>query len=249
MKKIILSSLIVSFIASSFPTVANAFSPHKIEKKEIDFTKEPAKYLGEIYNDYHFYKTDEGIKKAEKALKIIDEIYKKNPSAELKDPSLNWKKAYQIKSTIHTLLGMLYFRKALDVTNKAKEKEAEYLKKILREKKELTDKDIEELAKIAEEQRKVLESESRKYANLSVKHFKKAIEVFPDNPYPHFQLAKFYLTAGERELAEKELIETAKIFVKWKDFKSLNSLIDFLKQAGADTALIKKLEDLKRNNG
>ncbi|MEO2068264.1 MAG: hypothetical protein ABGX27_01970 [Desulfurobacteriaceae bacterium] len=249
MKKIILSSLIFSFLVPTISPAASAFSHHKIEKKEIDFTKEPAKYLGEIYNDYHFFKIDEGIKKAEKALKIIDKIYKKNPNAEIKDPSLNWKKAYQIKSTIHTLLGMLYFRKALDVATESKEKESEYLRKILKEKKELTDEDIEKLSKIAEKQRKILEVKSKKYANLSLDHFKKAIEVFPDNPYPHFQLAKFYLTAGERELAEKELVETAKIFVKWKDFKALNSLIDFLKEAGADTALIKKLEDLKRNNG
>ena len=234
-----------SLLASTIPTVANTFSPHK----EIEFSKEPAKYLGEIYNDYHFYKTDEGIEKAERALKIIDEIYKRNPNAELKDPSLSWKKVYQIKSTIHTLLGMLYFRKSLDVVNETKKRETEYLRKVLKEKKELTEKDIERLAKIADEQSKILESESEKYANLAVENFKKAIEVFPDNPYPHFQLAKFYLTAGERELAEKELVETAKIFVKWEDYRALNSLIDYLKETGADTALIKKLEELKGNNG
>jgi tetratricopeptide (TPR) repeat protein len=220
-----------------------------VEKEKLDFRKEPAKYLGEIYNDYHFYKTDEGIRKAENALKIIDKIYEKNPETELSDPALRWKKAYQIKSTLHTLLGMLYFRKSLDVATEIKRKESEYLKKVLKEKKKLTDEDIKKLAEMAEEQNRIMEIETKKYADLAAEHFKKAIEVYPENPYPHYQLAKFYLTAGEKKLAEKELLETAKIFLKWKDYKSFESLIDFVKQAGADTAFIKRLEKLRNNNG
>jgi len=244
---VLLPILLIS--TSPLQTAEAKNSQITVEKKKLDFRKEPAKYLGEIYNDYHFYKTDEGIKKAENALKIIDEIYRKNPETELNDPALRWKKAYQIKSTLHTLLGMLYFRKSLDVAAETKRKESEYLKKILKEKKKLTDEDIEKLAKMAEEQNRIMEVEAKKYADLAVEHFKKAVEVYPENPYPHYQLAKFYLTAGEKELAEKELLETAKIFSKWRDYKALESLIDFVKQAGADTSFVKKLEKLKKNNG
>jgi len=152
---------------------------------------------------------------------------------------------------------MLYFRKSLDVAAEAKKKEFDYLKKVLKEKGKLTDEDMEYLAKLAEEQNRFMEIESKKYATLAVKHFKEAIKVFPDNPYPHFQLAKYYLSAGELELAKEELLKTAQSYAKLGDYKTLDSLIQFVKEqgtyAGLDSAFIEKLtkeiEKYKKSKG
>jgi tetratricopeptide (TPR) repeat protein len=217
----------------------------KAEKKD-EFLRSPAKYLGEIYNDFHFFKIDDGIEKAKRALKIVNELYRKNPEAELEDPSLNWKKIYQLKSVLHTLLGMLYFRKSVDIAAKAEKKELEYLEEVLKKKKKLSEKDIEYLSRLAEEQDKILKNKSKKYATLSIKHFKEAIKVYPDNPYPHFQLAKYYLAAGELELAKKELLKTAESYAKQKDYETLESLVQFVKEQGMQELVRKIKEFVKR---
>ncbi len=98
--------LLILIAALTLPI--SSFSANRVE-----FLKKPAEYMVDIYRDYHRYKVDRGIEKAKKALKLLDPIYRKNPNYEFRDKELKKRKAYQVKSMLHTLLAILYYRKAM----------------------------------------------------------------------------------------------------------------------------------------
>ena len=129
MKKILLS-LIIPFAIS----IASYAGVHENSSRTANHITCPEKFLDNppvyfycIYSDYHKHKFDEGIKKAEKALNEIEPLYKKNPEMEIpnangKGARLKENKAYQVKSNLHMLLGMLCFKKALNLEGGAERK-------------------------------------------------------------------------------------------------------------------------------
>ena len=100
------------------------------------FLKNPPLYFYCIYSDYHNHKFDSGIKKAEEALREIEPLYRKNPGAKVPNAKagnarLKDDRVYKVKSDLHMLLGMLYFKKAMNLKS-SKEKKAfmEFEKKL-----------------------------------------------------------------------------------------------------------------------
>jgi tetratricopeptide (TPR) repeat protein len=206
--------------------------PELAGSKEIDFSKEPLKYMAEIQKDWHFWKIDEGIDKTKKALTIINKLYADDPNAELNDPGLKLNKAYQIKSTLHTLLGMLYHRKSLIGDRKTREKAyAPVLEKVKRGEK-FTEEDLEKVAKAIEK-----ESKNRKnlsYFESAKAELLKAIETDPSNPAPHYQLGKIYAAntvPGQTEDAEREFYLAAELSLKEGDKKAAYRSIEVIRDS------------------
>jgi len=94
----------------------------EIEKKIAcphSFLENPPVYFYCIYRDYHNHKYDEGIAKAEKALKEIEPLLKKDPNAVIpnavqKEGKLRDPRVSKVASDLHVLLGMLYYKKSMN---------------------------------------------------------------------------------------------------------------------------------------
>ncbi|WP_456457045.1 tetratricopeptide repeat protein [Thermovibrio sp.] len=140
MKKKISLLLLSLFLLS--PTVS--YSKSAAFEKEIEkrikcpssFLQNPPLYFYCIYRDYHNHKYDDGIEKAQKALKEIEPLYEKNPkaivpNAKQKEAKLRDPHVYKVVSDLHMLLGMLYYQKSLNLDDR-KEKEiyADFYKKL-----------------------------------------------------------------------------------------------------------------------
>ena len=106
------------------PTVANskpATYQKEIEKRiscPHSFLENPPVYFYCIYRDYHNHNYDEGIKKAEKALKEIEPLLKENPdgivpNAVQKEGKLRDPRVSKVASDLHMLLGLLYYKKSM----------------------------------------------------------------------------------------------------------------------------------------
>ena len=124
MKKKI-SALLISLILLT-PSLAlskSATYKKEVEKKikcPTDFLQNPPLYFYCIYRDYHNHKYDEGIEKAKKALREIEPLLKKNPkavipNAQQKNAKLRDPHVYKVASDLHLLLGMLYYKKSLNM--------------------------------------------------------------------------------------------------------------------------------------
>ena len=134
---LLIAALLLAAPAASFAKPASF--EKEIEKKiqcPNDFLKNPPLYFYCIYRDYHNHKYDDGIKKAQAALKEIEPLLKKNPNAKvpnsaqklgkLKDP-----RVFKVASDLHMLLGMLYYKKAMNLTDRAGDKPViEFYKKL-----------------------------------------------------------------------------------------------------------------------
>jgi len=156
----------------TFPSLSSYSKEATFEKrieKEIvcpkDFTQNPAVYFYCIYRDYHNYKFDDGIEKAQKALKEIEPLLKKSPEAKvpnaekgkakLRDPRVK-----SVASDLHLLLGMLYFQKAVNLKDtKAKKVYEEFFSKL--EKKGFNFFQINELMELYAEKTLLPESFSK----------------------------------------------------------------------------------------
>ena len=205
----------------------------------LDFLASPVDIMSEIYNDYHNWKIDEGLSHIDESLAQLNPKYEANREYVLNDPRLKLNKAYQIKSSLHTLEGMLYFRKSLDAMKKDKETSfGPVLDKI--KNKSLTDEDLEQLMKQSMTSEN---SEQQKYFAISVEKLKLAISVDPKNPVPHFQLASTYKAVGGKDsltLAEKELYLAAKLSFMEGDKASVKRALDVLKSTNAKSKYIRK---------
>ena len=122
-------SLLVASLLLFAPTAS--FSKPATFQKEIEkkitcphsFLENPPVYFYCIYRDYHNHRYDEGIAKAEKALKEIEPLLKKDPNAlvpnavqkegKLRDPRVS-----KVASDLHMLLGMLYYKKSMNSEDK-----------------------------------------------------------------------------------------------------------------------------------
>ncbi len=249
------SLLIFILISTAFGAVKNInidlrediskISLSQTEKKEYieKFKKEPVKFIFSIYDDYHFNRVDEGIKKT---LSVLDYLQKKDLNYEIKSPYLRWKKNYQIQSTLYTLLGLLYIKKAGSMDKSLREKERKYILDVLKKKGKLTNEDLDYLAKLSRQEDEEIEKNSKFYIDRAIKAFQKAIELFPDNPYPYFQLAKFYKENSSNSLASKYLEKAAKLFLKYGQKDMYFSLIEEAKKEGYSKETIKRLEALNK---
>ena len=131
MKKKI-SALLVSLILLS---PVSALSKSATYEKEVEkrikcptsFLQNPPVYFYCIYRDYHNHKYDEGIVKAQKALKEIEPLLKKNPkgivpNAQQKNAKLRDPHVYKVASDLHMLLGMLYYKKSMNLNDNQEKK-------------------------------------------------------------------------------------------------------------------------------
>ncbi len=248
MKKlfIFLSLITISFgaIKSEQYQIKNITLSQQEKQKYIDeFKKEPVKFIFSIYDDYHFNRIDKGIKKALSALEYLNT---KDDNYEIKNPYLRWKKVYQIKSTLHTLLGILYIKKSGQVDKTVKEKERKYILETLKKKGKLSKEDLDYLYQLSQQENDEYEKYAKFYINEAIKSFNKAIKEFPDNPYPYIQLANFYKNSGDEKNAQKYLEKAAKLFLKYNQKDMYLSLLNQAKEEGYNLKFIKKLKELSR---
>ena len=123
MRKALLALLIATLSISPSLKAKEAKFEKEIEKRiscPENFLKNPPVYFYCIYRDYHNHKYDEGIEKAQRALKEIEPLLKKNPNAvvpnavqknaKLRDPHVK-----SVASDLHLLLGMLYYKKSMNL--------------------------------------------------------------------------------------------------------------------------------------
>ena len=123
MRKALLALLIATLSISPSLKAKEAKFEKEIEKRiscPENFLKNPPVYFYCIYRDYHNHKYDEGIEKAQKALKEIEPLLKRNPNAvvpnavqknaKLRDPHVK-----SVASDLHLLLGMLYYKKSMNL--------------------------------------------------------------------------------------------------------------------------------------
>lgn len=131
MKKKISALLIsLTLLTPSLALSKSATYEKEIEKKikcPTDFLQNPPLYFYCIYRDYHNHKYDEGIEKAKKALKEIEPLLKKNPkaivpNAQQKNAKLRDPHVYKVASDLHMLLGMLYYKKSINLDDSSEKK-------------------------------------------------------------------------------------------------------------------------------
>jgi len=218
----------------------------KISKQEKQnyiekFKKEPVKFIFSIYDDYHFNRVDEGVKKA---FSILEYLNTKDNNYEIKSPFLRWKKVYQIKSTLYTLLGLLYIKKSGQVDKSTREEEKKYILESLKKKGKLSKEDLDYLFKLSQQRNEEYEKYMKFYINEAIKFFNKAIKEFPDNPYPYIQLANFYKNSGDEKEAQKYLEKAAKLFLKYNQKDMYLSLLKQAEEDGYESKFIKKLKGL-----
>jgi len=127
-----LSLLVASFLLFAPATALSkpATFQQEIEKKitcPYSFLENPPVYFYCIYRDYHNHKYDEGIAKAQKALKEIEPLLKKDPNAVIpnavqKEGRLRDPRVSKVASDLHVLLGMLYYKKSINAENEEAKK-------------------------------------------------------------------------------------------------------------------------------
>jgi hypothetical protein len=249
MKKRFCILVIGLIIAAVLPVQGrNAVSTIPTEKNsEVDFNKEPVRFMAEIYKSYHNWRLDHGIKRSKEALAVVDMLYAKDPNAVIKDPKLKLNKALQIKSTLHTLAGMLYFRKSLESLRKSGKKEHAFILEKLKKGKEITEKDFEELSQKVEQNE--TSAKDNNFLLLAKEQFAAAIDTDPANPAPHFQLAGVYRAMGDPQslkAAEKHYYTAARLAVQEGDNRAVDRALESLKSLNPRSPSIKKLESLKK---
>jgi hypothetical protein len=213
---------------------------------KFDFEQEPVKFMAEIYSCYHNWKIDRGIRMAREAIAIVDGLYVKDKNAIIHDPGLKLNKAYQIKSTLHTLAGMLYFRKSLETLRKGDKKESAFIMEKLKKGEKVTEKDFEALAQKIEknggDQNSRFLARAREQLNL-------AIKTDPANPASHFQLAGVYKSMGGDDAsasAEKHYFSAARLSLEEGDARAVARAMESLKSLNPASIYIKQFEALQK---
>lgn len=178
---------------------------------------EPAKLIAGIYRSHHDWETDRGIALASKALIDLDPLLNNRPDSEIADPHLKTRKVRQIASTLHTLLGMLEQRRALQLLQaesaRRDKKLAEY------------DKAQGKIDNAAIDQRIAVERAAANLSANAVKELRMAIKLDPKNPSPHYELAKIYAAGlpGGTAAAEEEYYLAALCALDEGDSKAAQS--------------------------
>ncbi|MFC1769494.1 hypothetical protein ACFLZI_00400 [Nitrospirota bacterium] len=188
------------------------------ETKLSDFATSPVEHLKQIYTDYHNWNIDRGIETASAALITINKMYSTNPEATLNDKALRLNKAYQVKSTLHTLRGMLYYRKSTLEAHNPENSDFKEIMDKLKDGKELTEEDLEQAANKAENS--PASSAQTEYYNLAIKEFEQASHTDPGNPSPHYQLGTIYKAVslnGDTAEAENQFYMALKLSSKEGD--------------------------------
>ena len=219
----------------------------KKEIVKIDFNKEPVKFMGEIFRSYHDWKLEKGIALSNEAILIIDEIYKKNPEQAIKDSSLKLNKAFQIKSTLHTLKGMLLFRTSLHSKTEPVRTENEAIMNKVKKGEEITDKDFEDLANKIDKNTGTEKRNSN--LDLAKKEFLDAIKADKDNPSPHYHLAEILKKSNdnkEKQKAEDHYLESARLSIQEGDYKSIDKILTALKGLNPKSKYLKEIEAMNK---
>lgn len=223
----LLKMLLMAVVLSLLPVPLQAVA----EEGKRDFSREPVRFMADIYKDYHNWKTDEGIAKAREAITVVDRLYAEDPQTAIRDQNLRLNRAYQVKSTLHTLLGMLYYRKSLTVAGEQKGEGVSVIAEKIRTKKEITDQDLEGLDRALKSG--VFLEEMGRYLTLAREEFEAAIAVDSTNPAPHFQLAAIYgamKTDDMTDRAEKELSLAARLSLAEGDARAADRAIETLRE-------------------
>ncbi len=245
--KIVNRGMLLIYIAFMISVSLSSFSFSKTvpqvkeQSNGYDFSKQPVKYLTAIYMDYHNGKVDSGIKKAKEALLYVNELYKKSPNTIIKGKGLKLNKAYQIKSTLHTLLGMLYYKKAMIGDDSDKDIRLAPVYEKLKKGEGLTDKDLELVSKVMAEESK----NEQLYINMAIREFKEAIKIDPKNPSAHFQLGLLYsgiYTGESNDTAERHIYLSAKLSYEEGDMQAVSRAFDILKGLNPNSLYLKQIK-------
>ncbi|MDD5177276.1 MAG: tetratricopeptide repeat protein [Sterolibacterium sp.] len=208
-----LAAIIIGILSLS---LSAAQAADDLSKLSID--KEPAKLIAGIYQAFHDWRVDAGIALTTRALADLDGDLKKNPEMEIADANLKTKKVKQVASALHTLLGMLDQRKALKLLDDASQRKAKRMEELAGSHGKIETADIE--------RQLLVEKESAQLSAAAVKEFRKAIEIDPANPSPHFELAKLYaqgLPGSGTAEAEEEYYRAAVCALDEGDITAANS--------------------------
>ena len=225
----------------------------KEEKKVVNDNKDVngvdcAKKLAKAYEDYHFWRLDKALLEVDEAMKIIDTYYNKGKDTEIPDKDLKIKKAYRVKSTAHLLRGLILLRKASDYNRISRKEGEKILKEYMKQ-----NKDAEKLPpmKLYEKLKDKIEVVEKKYGKLAIDsvrlakgEFEKALEIDPTNPDAHYHYGmKVLLASGEKEKAEKELYNSALLYIKEGDKKKAKDILKELKKINIASKYISKIEE------
>ncbi len=246
-KNILLVLLMVLYLCISIPYVI-AFDNKDMEKaqlrnSDVDFQNNPVDYMASIYRDYHDWRIDEGLKKSDAAIGIVDKIYIKDPEKEFSDPKLKLKKASQVRSTLYTLLGMLKYRKFLTTGHKAREEAYSPLMEKIKKGEELSEDDLESIA--GEIEGRETDIQVKSLFRETVTAFETAVKSDPSNPAPHYQLGTVYNAATDSDysmIAEKEFYISYKLSLKEGDTQAAERSLEALRNVNEKSEYLKRIE-------
>lgn len=208
--------IIMTQAPASATAVADSASQTGAAVQTDSFMSDPARGLADIYRNYHDWKIDAGIELALRALSDLQQAYGATPEAVIPGRGLRLNKAYQIESTLHTLLGMLYYRKSMLVLRQGGDEAMRSVLSKLEDGQELTDADLEMVASEAEAGG-ASNAGGDRYIKLAIAELEAASRVEPANPSPHYQLAVILSATnpGSQVIrAEKEFFIAAELSLK-----------------------------------
>lgn len=216
---------------------------------EKGFLDSPAKGLAEIYKDYHDWRVDKGIEGSLLALEAVDGLYARDPRAKITDRSLKLNKAYQIKSTLHTMLGMLYYRKSLLVLRDSGTDAEQALMNKLKTGDEVGEEDLERVAGEAERGSSTRLRRDNLMAR-ALSEFRLASDVDPSNPTPHYQLASIYSAmppVDSADLAEAEYYKGAELSIREGQRDTARGALEAIRNMNPGSVYIARLEKMLDN--
>lgn len=209
---------------------------------KLSIVKEPAKLIAGIYQAFHDWQVDAGIALTTRSLADLDGYLKQNPEMEIADPNLKTKKVKQVASALHTLLGMLDQRKAMKLLDDESRRKARRMEELASSHGKIDTVDIE--------RQLVVERESARLSATAVNEFRKAIEIDPANPSPHYELAKVYaqgLPGDGTAAAEEEYYQAAVRTLDEGDITAANSTIRTLAALNPKSKYIAQFEGRARD--
>lgn len=101
------------FYFSLLMSVLSAFGSEKThdKKRQEEFQKSPISFMEAAYMDYHNGQIEQGLKKTQSALKVVQGRSEENPDAVFNQDLLKGIKVHQVESSLHVLQGVLMHKK------------------------------------------------------------------------------------------------------------------------------------------